>query len=81
MGLLFVVPPIELSLSATVPEPLAVRGLLGAIAADRHAAPSSRPAPRTVGEHQGAAMALARFDVGEIFFTDESRQRFADRQQ
>jgi hypothetical protein len=62
-------------------EPVAVRGLFGAIAADRHAAPSSRPPPGTVGEHQRAAMSLARFHIREIFFTRELRQRFADRQQ
>jgi len=68
------------SLSAPVLESFAVRGLFGAIAADRHAAPSSRPSPRSVGEHQRAAMSHARFHVGEIFFTHEPRQRFADRQ-
>ena len=67
--------------SASVLEPAAVRGLLGAIAADRHAAPSSRSPPRVVGKHQGAAMSLARFDIGEVFLAHKFPQRFADRQQ
>jgi len=69
------------TLSVLVLEPVAVRGLLGAIAADRHAAPSPRPPPGTVGEHQRAAMSLARFDVGEVFFTHKPCQDLADRQQ
>src|SRR5262249_5636461 len=79
---LWCAPPLEFaSLSALLLEPVAVRSLLGAIAADRHAAPSSRPPPRAVGKHQRAAMSLARFDVGEVFFTHKLRQRLADRQQ
>src|SRR5215813_8401032 len=62
-------------------EPAAVRGLLGAIAADRHAAPPSRASPRVVGEHQRAPVSLARLHVREIFLAHEPRQRFADRQQ
>ena len=42
-----------------------MRGLFGAIAADRHAAPSSRAPARMVGEHQRAAMSFASFHVGE----------------
>jgi len=68
-------------LSAPGLESVSVRGLLSAIAADRHTAPSSRPPPRAVGEHQCAAMSLARFDVGEVFLTHELRERFAYRQQ
>jgi len=68
------------SVSSLVLESFPVRGLFGAIAADRHAAPSSRPSPRSVGEHQRAAVSPARFHIGEIFFTHEPRQRFADRQ-
>src|SRR5215470_9468668 len=79
---LWCAPPLEfVSLSALLLEPVAVRSLLGAIAADRHAAPSSRPPPRAVGKHQRAAMSLARFDVGEVFFTHKLRQRLTDRQQ
>jgi hypothetical protein len=62
-------------------EPVAVRGLFGAIAADRHAAPSSRASARMVGEYQRAARSLACFDAGEVFVTYKSRQNFTDRQQ
>ena len=81
--LLFAIAPkLELvSLSVLVLEPFAVRDLLGAIAADRHAAPSSRAPACMVGEHQRAAMPLTRFHIGEILLTHELRQRFADRQQ
>src|SRR5580692_4597980 len=68
-------------LSAPVLEPQAVSSLFGAIAADRHAAPPSRPSSRMVGEDQRAAMSLAGFDVGKVFFAHKPRQRFADRQQ
>ena len=82
VGLLFVAPGLEfVGLSMLLPEPIAVRGLFGAIAADRHAAPSSCPPPGAVGEHQRATMSLARFHVGEIFFTHELCQRLAYRQQ
>src|SRR5215813_8618908 len=69
------------TLSALLLEPVAVRSLLGAIAADLHAAPPSPPPSRMVGEHQRAAMSLTGFDVGEVFFTHKLRQRLADRQQ
>src|SRR3984957_19211070 len=71
----------SLSLSVPVLEPDAARGLFGAIAADRHAAPPSCPPSGMVGERQGAGVSLACFHVGEIFLTDEFSQRFADRQQ
>ena len=58
-----------------------MRELFGAIAADRHAAPSSRPPARVVGEHQRAAMSLARLHIGEIFLAHEFRQCFGDRRQ
>jgi hypothetical protein len=64
-----------------VPESAAVSGLFGAVAAASHAAPSSCLPPGTVNEYEGAARPLAGFDIGEIDFTHESRQRFADRQQ
>ena len=67
--------------SAPVLEPIAVRGLFGAIAADRHAAPPSRPSPGTVGEDERAALSLAGSDVGEVLVAHAPRQRFADRQQ
>jgi len=73
--------PEFVSLSLLVLAPVAVSGLFGAIAADRHAAPSSRPPACTVGEHQRAAMSLTGFDVGEIFLARELRQGFADQQQ
>ena len=44
-----------------------MRGLLGAIAADRHAAPSSRPPSGMVGEQQRAGRSLARLHIGKIF--------------
>src|SRR6516225_1050728 len=69
------------SLSVLVLEPVAVRGLFGAIAADRHAAPSSRLHPRMVGKYQGAPMPFTSFNAGEIFFTHEPRQCLANRQQ
>ena len=56
-------------------------GLLGAIAAHRHAAPPSRPPAGAVGEDQSAAVSLARPDVGEVLVAHASRQGFADRQQ
>src|SRR5262245_25349489 len=58
-----------------------MRRLFGAIAADRHAAPSSGPSAGMIGEHQRAGMPLARFHRGEILLTDELCQRFADGQQ
>jgi hypothetical protein len=77
-----VAPDLEfVSLSLLVLEPVAVRGLFSAIAADRHAAPSSRLHPRMVGKHQGAPMSLTSFHAGEIFFTYELRQCFANWQQ
>src|SRR5882757_7526460 len=75
IGLLFVTLGLEfLSLSVLALEPVAMRGLFGAVATNRHTAPSSRPPPCAVGEHQRAAMSLARFHVGEVFFTHELRQ-------
>src|ERR1700733_7568309 len=67
--------------SALVPEPFAMSRLLGAIAADRHAAPAPRAPCRVVGKQQRAATSFARFNVGKIFLADELRQLFADRQQ
>ena len=58
-----------------------MRRLFGAVAADRHAAPFSRPAPGVIDEHQRAAVSLAGFDASEVFLTYERRQSFADRQQ
>jgi len=69
------------SLSPLVLEPVAVRGLFGAIAADRHAAPSSCLHPRMVGKYQGAPMSFTSFHAGEIFFTHELGQCSANRQQ
>src|SRR6202022_878399 len=82
IGLLFVTLGLEfLSLSVLALESVAMRGLFGAVATNRHAAPSSRPSPRVVREDQRAAMSLARLRVGEVFFAHELRQRLADRQQ
>ena len=74
-------PPEFVSLSLLVLEPVAVRGLFGAIAANCHAAPSSHLTPRMIGEHQRAVMSFASFHAGEIFFTHKLRQHFGDRQQ
>lgn len=71
----------EAVVSALGPEPIAVRGLFGSIAAHRHAAPPSAAFSRAVGEDQSADVPLARPDVGEILVTDAPRHRFADRQQ
>jgi hypothetical protein len=62
-------------------ESVAMRHLFGAIAADRHATPSSCAAPRPVGEYERAAMSLECSRGGEVLFTHEPRQSFADRQQ
>src|SRR5262249_33839688 len=59
---------------------VAVRRLLGAVAAHRHVAPPSCPPAGMVREPQSAVMALARLDVGKVFVTNELRQHFADRQ-
>jgi hypothetical protein len=67
--------------SMLVLEPPAVRGLFGAIAADLHAAPSSRLHPRMVGKNQGAPMSFTTLHAGEIFFTHELRQCSANRRQ
>ncbi len=56
-------------------------GLLGAIAAHRHAAPPSPPSPCVVGEDQSAEVSLAGPDVGEILIAHASRQRLGDRRQ
>jgi hypothetical protein len=57
VGLLFVTLGLDfLSLSVLALEPAAMRGLFGAVATNRHAAPSSRPPPRMVREDQRAAM-------------------------
>jgi hypothetical protein len=60
-------------LSPLVLEPVTVRGLFCAIAADRHTAPSSRLHPRMVSKYQGASMSFASFYAGEIFLTHEFR--------
>src|ERR1700745_3460899 len=62
-------------------QPLKMGGLLGAIAADCHAAPAARAPSRMIGEHQHATRAFARFDIGKIFLADELRQVFGDWQQ
>ncbi len=59
--------------------PFPMRRLLRTVAADRHAAPPSRVAPRVVGEQQRAGRAFAGFHLGEVLGADEPRQRFADR--
>src|ERR1700733_11270158 len=67
--------------SALVLQPFAMSRLLGAVAADRHAAPAPRAPCGVVGKQQRAATSFARFHVGKIFLADELRQLFADRQQ
>jgi len=56
-------------------------GLLGSIAAHRHAAPPPAPPPCMVCEDKRAAVSLARPNVGEGLVAHASRERFADRQQ
>ncbi len=60
--------------------PLAMRALLGAVAADRHAAPAPRMTTGVIGEHQRAGRPFAGFHVREILITDEFRELLADRQ-
>src|SRR3984885_8169909 len=67
--------------SALVLQPFAMSRLLGAVAADRHAAPAPRAPCGVVGKQQRAANSFARFHVGKIFLADELRQPLADRQQ
>ena len=55
-------------------EALAVGGLFGTVAEDRHAAPAPGMATGVVGEQQRAGRALAGFHMGEIFRADEARQ-------
>lgn len=55
--------------------------LLGAIAAGRHAAPASQAPPCVVGKDQGAAVSLARLDIGEVLVAHASGQRLSDRRQ
>jgi hypothetical protein len=77
-----VAPDLEfVSLSTLVLEPFPVRGLFGAIAANRHAAPSPRLHPRMVGKYQCAPVSFTGFHTGEIFFTHELCQCLANRQQ
>ena len=71
----------QTSRSALSLEPMAMSGLLGAIAAHRHAAPPSPPSPCVVGEDQSAEVSLAGPDVGEILIAHASRQRLGDRRQ
>jgi hypothetical protein len=73
--------PEVIDFSVPLPDPIAVRGLFGAIAADRHAAPSSRSPARMIGKQQRTALSFAGSHAGEIFLTHEFRQRFADRQE
>jgi hypothetical protein len=56
-------------------EPISVRSLFCAIAANRHTAP---PAPMTVGsieEEKGTGWSLASFHIGEVLYADEVRER------
>src|SRR5262245_42013878 len=60
-------------------QPVSVSRLLRAIAAERHAAPSSRPAARMVGKEKRAGRSFAGLHVREVFRTDKLRQRLGDR--
>src|SRR5262249_8059049 len=71
-----VLPPV----SALRFHPIAMRGLFGAVAADRHAAPPARASACVVGEHQRAAVTFACLHIGEVFLADKSGERFPDRQ-
>ena len=67
--------------STTCVEPMAMRGLLHPVSAERHAAPPSPMSSRVVAEQQRAAVALTGFHVGEILSAHELRKRLRDRQQ
>src|SRR6185437_4121583 len=62
-------------------EPLAVSGLLRAIAADGHAAPAARVTASVVGKEQRTGGTLAGLYVGEVFRAHELRQGLGDRDQ
>jgi hypothetical protein len=59
-------------------EPMPVSCLLCSVAADRHAAPSSRMAPGVVGEEERTGRAFAGLHVSKILRADEPSQRLAD---
>src|ERR1700747_3915771 len=60
---------------------MAMRCLLRAVAAKRHAAPAPRPAPGMVGEEERAGRALAGLHVGEVLGSDEPRQGLSNGKQ
>src|SRR3954467_8857555 len=60
-------------------QPVSVSSLLRAIAAERHAAPPSRPAARMVGKEKRAGRSFAGLHVRKIFRTSKLGQRLADR--
>jgi hypothetical protein len=54
---------------------LSVCRLFCSIAADRHAAPSTRAASSSIDEQKRASRPLARFHIGEVLCADEVGQR------
>ena len=62
-------------------EAIPVGGLLRAVPADRHAAPTAGAASCVVGKEERADRALTGLHVGEVLGADELSQRFPDREQ
>jgi len=62
-------------------EPISVRSLLCAIAADRHAAPPAGVTPGSIDEEKRTGRSLASLHVGEVCFADEVCKRSRDRKE
>jgi hypothetical protein len=60
-------------------EALPMRGLLGPVAADGHAAPAPCMAACVVGEQQGTIGPFTGLYVGKVFRTNQLRHRFGNR--
>jgi hypothetical protein len=56
-------------------EPISVRSLFCAIAADCHAAPPARMTAGSINEEKGTGRSLATFHVREVLHADEVRER------
>src|ERR1700722_20605949 len=62
-------------------QPKSVGNLLRPIAAEPHAAPSTRTASRAIGKHKRASRPLAYLYVREVFLGEQPRQCFANREE
>jgi hypothetical protein len=60
---------------------MSVGNLFRPIAAEPHAAPSTRAASRVIGKHQRAIGSLACLHVGEVFLGEHLRQCFTNREE